>query len=96
YIIWSKKLGKSYVGTTDDFDRRLAEHNNNYYDNTFTTKGIPWKAHLVIDNLTSKQAFAIEEHIKKMKSKKYIENLAKFPEMIDKLRKRFDPDSYRD
>jgi len=31
------------------------------------------------------QALAIEKHIKSMKSKIYIENLKKYPEMVTKL-----------
>ena len=85
-----------YTGTTDDFERRLAEHNNKHYHNTFTTKGAPWTEYLLISGLNSSQAYSIEKHIKKMKSKKYIENLAKYPEMREALKNRFDPDSYRD
>ena len=40
---------------------------------------------LTIDNLTSKQAFDIEAHIKKMKSSVYIKNLKMYPEMVAKL-----------
>jgi len=44
---------------------------------------------LVISDLTSEQAYKIERHIKKMKSKKFIENLVQFPEIIDKLKKKY-------
>jgi putative endonuclease len=33
------------------------------------------------------QAILIEKRIKKMKSRKYIENLKKYPEMIEKILK---------
>ena len=44
---------------------------------------------------------AIEKHIKNMKSKIYIQNLAKYPEMTQKLLLKLktvkhSPDSYRD
>ncbi len=35
--------------------------------------------------MSKAQALAIEKHIKAMKSKIYIHNLKKYPEMIDKL-----------
>ena len=38
-----------------------------------------------IDGLEKHQAFQIESHIKRMKSSKYIRNLAQYPEMRDKL-----------
>ena len=43
YILYSKKLNRFYTGTTDDFERRLAEHNSNKYDDGFTSRGIPWE-----------------------------------------------------
>jgi putative endonuclease len=89
YIIYSRKLNRFYTGTTDNFKIRLIQHNSKTYLNSFTCKGIPWIAYHIIDNLTSKQAYDIERHIKKMKSKKYIENLLKYPEIIVKLRNEY-------
>jgi putative endonuclease len=31
YIIYSKKLNRYYIGTTDDFERRYAEHNSHHF-----------------------------------------------------------------
>ena len=67
----------------------MQEHNNKNYKDAFTTRGIPWEKLLLLDKLTSKQAYLIERHIKKMKSKKYIENLIKYPEMIINLIQRY-------
>lgn len=50
-------------------------------EDTFTYRGKPWSLYLVIDGLHSEQAYRIEQHIKKMKSVKYINNLKAFPEM---------------
>ncbi len=85
YIIYSEKLNRFYIGTTDDFYKRLNEHNSSKYIESFTVKGIPWDEYIVIDNLDSKQALDIEKHIKKMKSRKYIENLLLFPDIIQNL-----------
>lgn len=89
YIIYSEKLDRFYVGTADDFKKRFAEHNSGQYEEAFTKKGIPWKEFLIIENLKSSQAYEIERHIKQMKSKKYIKDLNKYPELIEKLKERY-------
>ena len=89
YILFSFKLDRFYIGTTDNIDSRLAEHNNSEYPDAFTTRGIPWELFLIIENLTSSQAYAIEKHIKKMKSKIFIKNLKTYPRLIDKLKETY-------
>lgn len=89
YILYSQKLDRHYVGTTDNLDRRLTEHNSDFYQDSFTSKGIPWELFFVLERLTSCQAYQIEKHIKKMKSRIYFENLKKYPELPEKLRQRY-------
>ncbi len=89
YIIFSESLNRFYIGSTDDFDERLIQHNTLVHEKSFTSRGIPWIEFLVIPNLESHQAYAIEKHIKKMKSKKYIFDLKQYSEMVDKLILRF-------
>ncbi len=79
YILYSIKLQRYYIGTTNDVDRRLFEHNTILYPNSYTEKGIPWSLDFVISGLSSKQAFEIEKHIKRMKSRQYIFNLKSYP-----------------
>ena len=55
----------------------------------FTTKADDWELFLFIDNLEYKQALEIEAHIKKMHSKKYINDLKSYPELRDKLIHRY-------
>ncbi|WP_409024880.1 GIY-YIG nuclease family protein [Flavobacterium sp.] len=43
---FQKKLNRFYVGTTDNVEKRLFEHNSRLYINAFTTKGIPWELFL--------------------------------------------------
>jgi putative endonuclease len=86
YILFSQKLNRFYVGTTDDVERRLQEHNEGTYKDAFTSKGIPWVIFLTIDQLNSGQAYQIERKIKSQKSSRYIQNLRKYPEMIEKLK----------
>ena len=77
------------IRTTDDFEKRLIQHNTSVHNEAFTSRGIPWTRFLVIEGLSSAQAFAAEKHIKKMKSKIYIRNLEKHPDMVENLMKRF-------
>ncbi len=91
YIIFSEKLNKLYIGYSSDTDERLAYHNESERNKIWTKRGIPWKKFLTIKCDSEKQAINIERHIKKMKSKKYIENLAKYPEMVDKLIQKYVP-----
>jgi putative endonuclease len=76
YILFSFKLNKYYVGSTPDIERRLKEHNRG--KEKFTKTGLPWKLVYVekFENLT--EARGREHYIKKMKSRKFIENLISF------------------
>ena len=89
YILFSAKLNRYYIGSTDDISNRIIEHNNYLNKKSFTYRGIPWTLVFLIKNLKSKQAFDIEKHIKAMKSKKYIHNLIKYPDLITALTNRF-------
>jgi putative endonuclease len=51
----------------------------------FTAKADDWKLYLKIECKNKHQGLSIEKHIKSMKSKSYIQNLLKYPEMIVKL-----------
>lgn len=65
-----------YVGYTNDYLRRLKEHNEQEKFNTFTSKHRPWdlKAAFACGNSES-DAVKIERFIKKQKSKNFIERL---------------------
>ena len=89
YIIFSKKLNRFYTGSTDNLVLRFNQHNSVFYKDAFTSRGIPWDLFLFIECNNSTQAFQIEKHIKNMKSKNYILNLKRYPEIIDKLLLKF-------
>jgi len=89
YILFSIKINRYYVGTTDDVSNRLLEHNSGLQKGSFTSRGLPSIVFLLIENLKSEQAYKIEDHIKAMKSKKYILNLKRYPELVEKLKSRF-------
>lgn len=41
YVLKSEKAQKSYVGSTNDVERRLSEHNAGYH--SYTKRYKPWK-----------------------------------------------------
>ena len=87
YIIYSVKLNKFYIGATqDDIESRILKHNLNKYGNhRFTVAADDWVLFLFIPAKDFSQAIRIERKIKAMKSSKYIENLKRFPELLEKL-----------
>ena len=90
YILYSKSSNRYYVGYTSDIEERIKLHNNGHFGGkSYTYKASDWDIFLLISCETIEQAVFIESRIKKMKSKKYIENLKKYPEMIEKILKEF-------
>ena len=89
YILYSRLLDKYYIGETEDIEKRLILHNTGFFKPSFTSKTSDWVLYLKIECNNRKIARYIERHIKSMKSRKYIENLKKYPEMIMKIQKEF-------
>ena len=85
YILHSKSINKFYIGSCLNFKERLNQHNNHTFNKNFTHRANDWVLFYKIDNLSYKTARLIEKHIKNMKSKKYILNLIKYPEISKKL-----------
>ena len=90
YILYSKNFDKYYIGSCLDLAKRLQEHKDKIDKQSFTYRTDDWEIYYVMPDLSYSQARSIEQHIKKMKSKKYIENLKKYPELSDKLRNLYD------
>ena len=75
YILYSDTADKYYVGYSNDYERRLAEHNTSL-NNTFTSKYRPWQIKVVFAcGSAEASAMKIEKFIKKQKSRKLIEDL---------------------
>ena len=87
YILYSAKIDKFYIGSTElEPKARLDLHlNKKYGQSKYTAQADDWTLFFShpCEHLT--QAKRIEAHIKKMKSKVYILNLKKYPEMITRL-----------
>ena len=85
YILYSEKLDKYYIGSCVDISVRFAEHLSRKYVDSYTAKAHDWVLYYSLSNLKYEQARLIENHIKKMKSRRYIENLKKYPDISKKL-----------
>jgi len=88
YILHSMKLDRFYIGFSTDLATRLEFHAN-AEARKFTAKADDWELFLTIECVSKAQGLCIEKHIKQMKSKVYILNLIKYPEIIDKLKLKF-------
>ncbi|MDP4263311.1 MAG: GIY-YIG nuclease family protein [Bacteroidota bacterium] len=73
YILYSGKLNKYYVGSYINMERRLYEHNIGH--SKFTSLGIPWQLVYKEEYATAAEARMRELKVKRMKSRKYIEDL---------------------
>ena len=89
YIIYSKSIDSYYIGETVELLKRIEQHNTGFYDSSFTKQCKDWNLYHKINCDNRKQARRIELHIKKMKSKVYIQNLKKYPEITQKLKNKY-------
>ena len=91
YILYCSALKKYYVGSCKEVSDRVHQHLEKYFPKAFTSKANDWIIFFAIDRLTYEQARDIEMHIKRMKSKKYIDDLKKYPELSVKLIQQYLP-----
>jgi putative endonuclease len=87
YILYSRKRDIFYIGATATSPKeRLEKHIEKYYPGNFTTTVNDWELFYGLECENMRQALLIEKHIKKMKSRKYLNNINKFPEISLKLK----------
>ena len=76
YILESSTTGKFYIGSTNNLEKRIIQHNKGY--NKSTKGGIPWRLIHYFSFNTRSEAIKLEMKLKKMKSRKrllkYISN----------------------
>jgi len=72
YILYSHSLGKFYVGSTDNVERRIDQHNSGR--SNFTSKGIPWKLTARVKCKSRSKAMGLEIQIKKRGIKRYLQD----------------------
>ena len=87
YILHSNSLDRFYTGATHTtIDKRLLKHNTAAYGkSSFTSITDDWELFLNIPVDNYAHAIRIERKIKSMKSNRYIRNLKKYPEMVEKI-----------
>jgi putative endonuclease len=71
YILYSEKLNKFYIGSTEDVEIRFKQHNDGKVK--FTSRGIPWIVKYTEAHPDRTTAMKREYEIKRKKSRKYIE-----------------------
>ena len=91
YILYSKIIDHYYIGyIIDSIANRINKHLSNFYENKYTAEAKDWNLYLQINCKTNNQAMQIKKHIKKMKSRKYITDLIKYPEIIINLLSKYE------
>ena len=85
YIIYSSSKNSFYIGESMDIENRLTEHNSDLHKFSYTRKAKDWVIFYLLECENKAQAEKIEKHIKRMKSRKYYENLKKYPNISLKL-----------
>ncbi len=73
YILYSQKLDKYYIGSTNDVQGRLSRHNSS--NKGFTSTGKPWGLKYFEQFEDRKSALAREQQLKKWKNRALIERL---------------------
>ena len=73
YIIFSERINKYYVGSTQDVEERLRRHN---LDHSKSTKGKgPWELVKTIQFETRSEAVKLEKKIKKRGIKRFLNDI---------------------
>ncbi len=75
YILESKRTGRYYIGSTNDVERRLKEHNAGQTASLLYQRPLKVVFHHGYDNM--KTARGIERRLKKFKSRAIIEKIVR-------------------
>jgi putative endonuclease len=77
YILYSVNFNRYYIGHCEDLTLRLVRHNNKQVPST--KPYVPWIMVYSESYVSRQEANARELYIKRMKSRKYIEQLLNSP-----------------
>ena len=75
YIIYSKHLNQFYVGESEDFEVRIIQHNEGFFKGASTKRTSDWCLRLLMQVANRIEGRKIEDYIKSMKSRKFLEKL---------------------
>ena len=70
YILYSEKLGRYYVGHTQNIDQRLEEHNSG--QSKSTRNGNPWTLLYYLTTESRSEAVKFERKIKKRGAERFL------------------------
>jgi putative endonuclease len=73
YIVYSLKLDKFYIGSTNNLERRLQDHNRG--KTAFAKQGMPWELKYYEEFKSKTEAYNRELEVKKRKDRNYIKKL---------------------
>ena len=73
YILYSEKLNKYYIGSTENLGERIKKHNSNHKG--FTGGAGDWRYMYTEEYSSKTESMKREREIKSWKSRKLIENL---------------------
>ncbi len=87
YILQSKSLNRFYIGAChENLERRIENHNSGKYGSqTYTSQANDWVLFLKFECDDYSHAVRLERKLKSMKSRIYIENLARYSELREKV-----------
>jgi putative endonuclease len=75
YVLKSMSAKKSYVGHTDNLDRRLEEHNSG--KSNFTSRFLPWELIYKEEFHALQEAVKREKYLKSQVGRKFLKTLFK-------------------
>jgi len=70
YVLQSIHFSKTYVGITNDLERRLTQHNNGYYP--YTKRYMPWQIIYKESYNDREEARVREKYLKSCVGRKFI------------------------
>ena len=76
YVLWSARIQKRYVGSSDNVHERLRQHNSG--GSRFTSRGIPWQLVHVEEYETKTEARKRENVLKSGIGRKWLDQ--QYPE----------------
>ncbi|NSW45130.1 MAG: GIY-YIG nuclease family protein [Bacteroidales bacterium] len=85
YILYSKKIDRFYIGETEDFVRRYQEHLSGYFKHSFTSRTDDWELYMLIECSNRFEARKLENFLKRMKSRTFIQRLKSDPFLLDEI-----------
>jgi putative endonuclease len=91
YIIYSVKLGRFYIGQTNNVEERFQRHNSGY--EAYTSKGLPWILCWFACKSDRKSAVQLELKLKNLSKEriiKFIENYSEgvpSPDVFEEIKK---------